>query len=1046
MKEKSLLQTIKLDISRSFRLVPYERIAFHAILGLSKSENGRDILIRELEKGSHIRQSALPVLCSFQGLSVQRIFGELLNQDITDAEKIYILEYFQKQHDKESIPPLIDFLKQNDKADPLMIGLAYRALSAMSDGSPEILNHLLGVTGSDVSPEYRSMAAMALSPFRAISTYEDLLKSKDDEILYAVYRGLYELNKTLAAEQEVQKDDESYLYTYQPDSENKIVLDIRVLLGKMTIHFDQYSFRVKAAFIAAMMTCNHREFLIYAMKGLTGSGELASWTLHILHHNIIYMRDPDKLLRNLIALSTETAEQDDLIIATFRRYFSSTKASRQFNILRDKMYSYIVVTLETYFETYRREFMITEVAERSYPENFQKMRHYILKHLNADGRKKIISYLRGEEEGTISMLLQDLSGSIAFVDETEMEDLRCLVEILFDTDPKSRENSASRIEDINFEKRYLRNRIIRLCRIIGELSIHSAASPLVNIYNYLKRYPDTEIAKAVVHTLALLNYSYLLTEIEIMLSAGSQEDQVHALDLVSVFTEARSLNILYEFLMTRCTEDSPVVTRAVEILIHREITGNASVNTLLKKIVEASPSEKIRGMAILGIGRCGQEPDIEYLNKLFVGREKLVPRETIVRSISEVISRGKDFNKRELLRDLHEFLKDPGIQVRIYACLLLLYLGNTEALKSIQDMLVIRNKAIQRDILTILGNLKSLEFSFFLISLLREEYGIIQDVMAVLHKLPPEDLIEVDGFIINIFRKFESPEMDELTPKTPQPLVLEKIREEEKTVLYTELLSGPEHLFSEHVAHQITLNLMAREIFLDAIIKHRGTVAFFTGTSVAAYFAEAENAVQAASDIARNITAHNRIRNPENAISAGILLHTETIRLLNEEWLHVNSLRIRPLHYEPAMNHVLVDRRTVDIVAGQYSFRPLPDIILPDDSIWSDYFILESPLNFTREAETVIQNIMTEIEKKQLLQKQVEEELRRMRTSKKTLSSANMARQIETLGEKLEKELDELEKYINRRSTDREMIRNVRTMVKNINNLYKVEVSRFIIE
>ena len=90
--------------------------------------------------------------------------------------------------------------------------------------------------------------------------------------------------------------------------------------------------------------------------------------------------------------------------------------------------------------------------------------------------------------------------------------------------------------------------------------------------------------------------------------------------------------------------------------------------------------------------------------------------------------------------------------------------------------------------------------------------------------------------------------------------------------------------------------------------------------------------------------------------------------------------------------------------------------------------------------------LMAEEEKKRQLQKQIEEEIRKIRTSKKTLSSANMARQIDALGEKLEKELDELEKYISRRSTDREMIRNVRIMIKNINNLYKVEISRFIIE
>ncbi len=60
--EKNFLQTIKLEISRNFRLEPYERKAFHRILGLVKSQQGKDILLRELEKGGDIRKSAIGVL------------------------------------------------------------------------------------------------------------------------------------------------------------------------------------------------------------------------------------------------------------------------------------------------------------------------------------------------------------------------------------------------------------------------------------------------------------------------------------------------------------------------------------------------------------------------------------------------------------------------------------------------------------------------------------------------------------------------------------------------------------------------------------------------------------------------------------------------------------------------------------------------------------------------------------------------------------------------------------------------------------------------
>jgi HEAT repeat protein len=78
--EKNFLQTIKLEISRNFRLEPYERKAFHRILALVKSQQGKDILLRELEKGGEIRQSAISMLAEFKDPSLVDVFIQLLRR------------------------------------------------------------------------------------------------------------------------------------------------------------------------------------------------------------------------------------------------------------------------------------------------------------------------------------------------------------------------------------------------------------------------------------------------------------------------------------------------------------------------------------------------------------------------------------------------------------------------------------------------------------------------------------------------------------------------------------------------------------------------------------------------------------------------------------------------------------------------------------------------------------------------------------------------------------------------------------------------------
>jgi hypothetical protein len=47
---------------------------------------------------------------------------------------------------------------------------------------------------------------------------------------------------------------------------------------------------------------------------------------------------------------------------------------------------------------------------------------------------------------------------------------------------------------------------------------------------------------------------------------------------------------------------------------------------------------------------------------------------------------------------------------------------------------------------------------------------------------------------------------------------------------------------------------------------------------------------------------------------------------------------------------------------------------------------------------------------------------------------------------RLKDQLDEIERYISRRSTDRELSKNVHQMLLNVYNLYRVEITRLTIK
>lgn len=1051
-EEKSFLQTIKLEISRSFKLVPYERIAFHRVLGILKSDTGKSILIKEMEKGPDIRYSAIAALVAFDHPDVTAALVSRLHENITHQEQVMILGHLKRRGAPGNVGDMIKFIERSQERQTTeeVITMAFDVLKMIGAESGEVLNFLTSIINADrPDPMIRSLAIESLSSFKSISMLESILKKGEEPFCYAAYRAVYALACDVSDQARLMQTEDDRLYTFSPDSEDKIVLEIRVLLGKMTHEFDGYSSRVKIAFICAMIACNHREYLIYLMKAITSNDDdLVSMALYALYQNVERLRDPDKLFRNLIALSTEVDRFNQIIVEIFVRYFNMPVDTRPFNLLKDKLYNYIVVTLETYFETYRKEFMITDVIEKGLPESFQRIRRFILQYCTPELKKEIIAFLGREDPSLIKHIIGRMAKRIPYVEGPGVDDLSLLMEVLLDRDGKSRENSASRLEDLNFEKLYLRNRIVRLCKIIGRLQIDEAASVLVNIYNYLKKYSDRELLEATVLTLATLNYSYMLGEIEIMMTTGTAEDQKNALRLLSLFTEQRSLNMILEFLKNHIGDQGEIVESALTTLLERDISGNMTAAQIFKGIIGKNENNTIRSLAVLGIGQCRFDADIEYLDGLFYKPGQDVAKDIIVRSIVAIVTHSATYNKRQLMRFLQEYLKDPGIKVRIYSCLVLAQLGSRDAIRLIRDMLVIKNKGIQRDILTILGDLKSIEFSFFLLSLLKEEYGISKDIIPVMESLPIEEMKEIDGFVVNIFRKYEAPVVEGIQsqPAESGMISIDGLRKERVTMLKISIGEKSRAQGEGSVDDLISLNLMIK-LLIAAVIQDRGgTITKMSNTSVIAFYSDARRAADAAYQIERNIAEYNAMRIADRNITLYLQLFTETVKIINDEIIEF------PVHLEeeplglPVQNKIMADSATTELIAESFSLREMPEMVLAYNGIDTRYFELLNPVNFSQLSEQLVRTIREDEEKRELMQQQIEAELKKIKRGGRASSSASIARGLDDLSQQLLAQLDEIDRYVQKRSTDRELIKNVRTMLNNVHNLYRVEVSRLVID
>ena len=1048
-EDKNFLQTIKLEISRTFKLDQYERMSFHNLLGIIKSENGRDLLLKELKRDPEIRMSALANLAGFNDDSIAPVFIELLEGKINNNEIGVILSYFEQCTVPVEGSVFINILEKlkNQGGSRYLFLKCFDVMGRLCSGESSLADYLVSVIENEKDRIMISGSLMALSYFKRVDIFENILKKNDDNLAAAVFDSIHKMNVQIMKEynsrEEKDYSPEDRFFEKSLTGEEELLLQIKVLLGRVAPRFEHYSDETRVSLINAMLSCNHREGVIYALKGLESKDiNIVHQTLYAVYNNITRLRDPDKLFRSLLAMNILSDRNNTLVVDIFHKYFSEKKDSRAHILFRDKLYGYVSGSAESFFETYRREFMIPDVVENSFPENFQKIRSFILRKLNPEIKRKITDTLTSHDFEHPRKIMEYISQRIKYIDESDREALSLLTDLLLDQDMISREKSAARIESVNFDKIYLQKRIIRLCMIISRLNIESAAKSLVYIYNYLKKYPEPEILESAINALCRLNYSYMLSEVEIMITAGSPEDQVKAVKILPLFTEKRLINIITEYLKNNITAENEIVKGTIDILCDQDIKSNINVISVFREIIEKNSDIEIKRKAIKGLGNAALAEDIEYLNNIFHETGDSIVRETAVKGIASIVARRSDYNKQQILRFTQEYLKDSSIRVRIFSCMILIRLGNQEALKVVRDMLTIKNKLIQREIFTVLSDIESPDFSFFLISLMREEYGISRDITGLLGKLPSEELKEIETFIINLFRKFEIPSVSGQAKQTLSHGIVEK----EVTLIYVIVNNYTSLNRGLNFFDKIVLNQRIDDNIFTPVNDCSGRISHKSPGSVTAWFSGTADAVKAADIIRKRISLYNESSVYSRIMDVSIITASAAVPMYRDEVTDYIQEEFRVKPGMPLSNMVVLNRAALEKVEQHYYSTPLPEILYSFQSGEMLHFELVSSVNFLHIASEIIHEKEEAIEKKREMEIQIESQVKSLNLQGRSTTSIAIAGELENVGLKLKSQFDEIERYVNRRSTDRELSKNVRQMLNNAYNLYRVETSKLTIK
>src|SRR6056297_967298 len=107
--EKDLVQSLKLELSKKFRLSPYERLAFHSILSIRKTESSLEILTADLDKTPIVRKSAIKTLSGYDAEKVYSIMYNNVQQDLTADVFIIIIDFIAENGTEQNVPIMKEY-------------------------------------------------------------------------------------------------------------------------------------------------------------------------------------------------------------------------------------------------------------------------------------------------------------------------------------------------------------------------------------------------------------------------------------------------------------------------------------------------------------------------------------------------------------------------------------------------------------------------------------------------------------------------------------------------------------------------------------------------------------------------------------------------------------------------------------------------------------------------------------------------------------------------------------------------------------------------
>ncbi len=806
--------------------------------------------------------------------SFQYLFAVI--KDYPEERQAWALETLYEIGNQEVIPPLLDYFKVS--FDETIKSKVLRVLARFGKDNQEIKELILAHTKEelDTSP-LRFAAIEALGDIQEVDSLQIVVESINEEIIAAGIRSLSQVKN----------------------------IESLHLVKRLCTRFKRFSTAIQVELISTLIKLEN-DYVLELIKTVFQDGEEKEIVdLFTIIEESDYLRSyPIRTTKMYLRMPEYRDEFEEKIITSFANYYDSfPDVSNKVSI---EIAESIESLLRSYFAkfktNYQKEYKPNIALKTKIEQDLFYAKEFLEKLANEELVHSLSDYLKNDNHSPNNPKYQKLKIQIAsFAKQLKgdyLVNVRAILSLLESTDKLERTRVSAFLNTVDFKKKTHINRLHRLLSFISITKSKRGMDLCYEIFRWGLQLQDRRLMETAILALGRSGHKVLVKEAEKnILPMNDIKLRMICITALGELRHKDGVPVITNFFETH-SFDEDIYIATIEALKKIGIKNNRSILELLLKIVLTAPSDTVKYSASMVFAELASDKMIPALAKYKNSKVEKV-RELLPLMIGKLYESNDGSGKEMTQNFFYSVLKDPCLNVKINALLMLHRMGDNYSIEVLKDLFQTSDLSVLSDIILKTIEMDSLDKIYWLTQLLQSENDEIQRSVSLSLTSLLEGESKHKKIIADLVKDirlepFKDKEIDEIDSIKETQLDLSKAQEKEKFQFARENTKEMTILFIDitgYTKKSSTMELMEimnylktyEEIAIPIFKSHFGTVVKKMGDGLMLSFPLAIYGALAAIRLQEKLKNYNRFKPEKEKIITRVGLNTGSVAIQGKD-------------------------------------------------------------------------------------------------------------------------------------------------------------------